>query len=154
MKVGHICLSGAADPATVRFVSVLEALDRLAFQQHAIVSAPATALRLRRHPYVRVGPVAKSPIMAYCLMPDVDVVHIHDSRGGPAGLLLTLTRSIPFVITVPASGSGQPGKLNRLVLNRAQARLPADQLEAGQLIEVYRRSRHFRSKLPQNSDCG
>ncbi len=57
--------------------------------------------------------------MAYCLMPDVDLAHVHESRSGQAGLLLTLTRSIPFVITTAGSNDNKLNPLTRSVLRRA-----------------------------------
>ena len=57
--------------------------------------------------------------MAYCLMPEVDIVHIHEPDSGQAGLLLTLARSIPFVMIVQGAGGGPPGALQHLVRHGA-----------------------------------
>ena len=89
VKIGHIYLSTASDDAASEFALLVEALDRLAVEQHAIVSSAALARRLQSCPYVTVGPVVKSPVVAYCLMPDIDLVHAHDEKSGQAGLLLT-----------------------------------------------------------------
>ncbi|NNC77235.1 MAG: hypothetical protein HKN77_04680, partial [Woeseiaceae bacterium] len=61
----------------------------------------------------------KTPVMAYCLMPDVPVVHAHDSSGGQAGLLLTLTRSIPYVITRRSSRPVGKNPITRSAVSRS-----------------------------------
>jgi len=154
VKIGHICLSSASNPAAAKFMSVLESLDLLTIRQHVVVADESMARRLHSFPSVSVSPSTKSPVVAYCLMPEVDIVHIHEPDSGQAGLLLTLTRSIPFVMTVQGPGDGRPGALQRLVMNRARALLPADRLNADYLIDVYRRYMNTGSELPQNSDCG
>ena len=68
-------------------------------KQHIIVQNQSLANRLAVYDRVSLGPVTGSPVIAYCLMPQIDVIHTHDERSGQAGLLLTLTRSIPYVLT-------------------------------------------------------
>ena len=48
---------------------------------------------------VSVGPIARSSIPAFFLMPAVDLVHTHDRKALNSGILLSLTRSIPYVLT-------------------------------------------------------
>ena len=106
MRIGQICLV-SGDQAS-RFAAVVEAIDHLAVPQHVLVSDESIRRRLQRCPHVSVGQVVKSPVMAYCLMPEVDVAHVYGSRAGQAGLLLTLTRSIPFVFTPEKSVGHRP----------------------------------------------
>ncbi|NNC78119.1 MAG: hypothetical protein HKN77_09170, partial [Woeseiaceae bacterium] len=99
MLIGHINLATSMNGTGEHFIKLVEALDRQGARQHLLVANHALAKRVSLCSNVTVGPVVKTPVMAYCLMPDVPVVHAHDSSGGQAGLLLTLTRSIPYVIT-------------------------------------------------------
>ena len=52
-------------------------------------------------------------------MPNVDVVHAHCSSGASAGLLLTLTRSIPYVFTCREEVVTTMTPIRQSVLNRA-----------------------------------
>jgi len=97
--VGHINLDRSFNGTGEHFVALVEALDRMGVRQHVIVKNESLAKRLRLYRHVTVGPTTGAPVVAYCLMPQVDVVHAHDERSGQAGLLLTLTRSMPYVLT-------------------------------------------------------
>jgi hypothetical protein len=154
VKIGHIFLSTASDDSILEFASLVEALDRLAIEQHVLVASVPLVRRLQSCPYVTVGPVVKTPVMAYCLMPNIDIVHIHDSKSGQAGLLLTLTRSIPFVMTTPETGTDSRNPLKRSVFHRAQEFIPPSDAEPQKLIEIYRRTVDGWSKFPQDADCG
>ena len=154
MKIGHIYLSTASDDATSRFVSLVEALDRLAVEQHALVASVSLARRLQSCPYVTVGPVVKSPVMAYCLMPDIDLVHVHDEKSGQAGLLLTLTRSIPFVMARGDSNLNRRNPLQRSIAHRAQCLIDPMEMTPDKLVDIYRESVAAWSKLPQDANCG
>ena len=99
MIIGHINLEKSFNGTGEHFVSLIEALDRRGIHQHALVSNHSMAKRLSVCQHVTVGPVVQTAVAAYCRMPNVDVCHAHDSKGGRAGLLLTLTRSTPFVMT-------------------------------------------------------
>jgi len=99
MYIGHINLAKSFNGAGEHFVNLVEALQALDVQQHVLVRNVALAKRLDLVDGVTVGPAVRSAVMAYCLMPPVDVVHVHDPSEGQSGLLLTLTRSIPFVLT-------------------------------------------------------
>jgi hypothetical protein len=154
VKIGHIFLSTASAGATTEFASLVEALDRLAVEQHALVASAALARRLQRYPYVTVGPVVRSPVMAFCLMPDVDLVHIHDERSGQAGLLLTLTRSIPFVLTGQDSSPDTRNPLKRSIVHRAQSLIDPADATPDKLVQVYQQTVAAWSKLPQDANCG
>lgn len=152
MKIGHVFLMAADGAAANAFVELVEGLDRLAIEQHVLVSDIAIARRLDSRPYVTVGPVVRSPVMAYCLMPTVDLVHAHDEKGGQTGLLLTLTRSIPFVLSSAAGHGSHP--LQRSVAGRAQRLIEADEFGADRLVEEYRETIDAWSELPQDANCG
>ena len=113
MQVGHINLAKSFNGTGEHFVSLVESLQHEGIDQHVIVRNMTLAKRLSAVEEVVVGPVVRSAISAYCLMPRLDLVHIHDSNAAQAGLLLTLTRSIPFVLTHRGS---PPTKLNPLAL--------------------------------------
>lgn len=154
MIIGHICLAARADDAVDRFAALVEALDRLAVEQTVLVASAPLARRLQSCPYVTVGPIVRSPVVAYCLMPDVDVVHIHDDKSGQAGLLLTLTRSTPFVMTTPEKSSPGRNPLKRSVFHRAQSLISPSDMNPEHLLRVYRRTVDDWSKLRQDADCG
>lgn len=99
MFIGHINLSETFDGAGEHFVHLIESLQQHNTQQYILVRNTELAKRLDIVEGVTVGPAVRSLVSAYCLMPDVDVVHIHDTTSWPAGLLLTLTRSTPFTLT-------------------------------------------------------
>ena len=124
MKIGQICLATAADAHGDRFAELVEALAGREVEQHVLVSSVALARRLAACDHVTVGPLVKSPVMAYCLMPDVDVAHVHEVKSGQAGLLLTLTRMIPFVLTTDSADLGSKNPLKRSVFHRAAQMIP------------------------------
>ncbi len=99
MKIGHINLATSMNGIGEHFVRLVEALARQGIEQHVLVANTALARRIAVCENVTVGPVVRTAVMAYCLMPDVAVAHVHEPRGAQAGLLLALTRSIPYVLT-------------------------------------------------------
>lgn len=99
MRVGHINLAKSFNGTGEHFVTLIEALDRQGVEQYIIVRNDSLAKRIQIYDKVTVGPTTSAAVVAYCLMPRVDVIHAHDERSAQAGLLLTLTRSIPFVLT-------------------------------------------------------
>ncbi len=99
MIIGHINLDKSMTGVGEHFVRLVRSLDRQGIRQHVLVSDAALARRVSGFENVFVGPVVGTPVMAVCLMPDVAVVHVHDSKSKQAGLVLRLTRSIPFVLT-------------------------------------------------------
>ena len=119
MKIGHICLTPPGNDVSEHFAALVEALDRHDTEQHVLVASVMLAKRLAACQSVTVGPIVKTPVMAYCLMPNVDLAHVHESKSGQAGLLLTLTRSIPFVITASGGSGDKMSPLTRSVLRRA-----------------------------------
>lgn len=99
MRIGHIDLSARISGAEEQLVVLVEALTTHGVEQHVLVRNPFLAKRLSVCPCVSVGPIARSPITAYLLMPAVDLVHLHEKRAINAGLLLNLTRSVPYLLT-------------------------------------------------------
>ena len=95
----------------------------------------------------------RSPVMACCLMPPADLVHSHDDRSGQAGLLLTLTRSIPYVLSEPHGGTGGAIQLVSSVLQRSRALIPAGETDPEALLALYRNALDGESELPKNSHC-
>ena len=99
MLVGHINLDPSTNDTADSVSALVEALQRNGLQQYALVRSAALAARLAALDDVGIGPLVQSPVMANCLLPRVDIVHVHEPTAGLAGLLLTLTRSIPYVLT-------------------------------------------------------
>lgn len=111
MEIGHINLEAAINGAGEHLVKLVEGLCSLGVRQHVIVRDKSLARRLEICDGV-VAQIANAAVTAYCLMPQVVLVHAHDETSGHAGLLLTLTRSIPYVIT---RSSEQPPGTNPIV---------------------------------------
>lgn len=130
MRVGHISLDASMDEATASVVTLLASLQRSGLQQHALVRSAVLAERLAAVTDVDVGPIVHSPVMANCLMPRVDIVHVHEPTAGRAGLLLALTRSIPYVLTHCESSRPAGSPLVRAVYRRAAAVICRDDCEA------------------------
>ena len=104
--VGHINLARSPGETNKYFVGLVEGLIDEGIAQHVLVRDRTLAERLDAPDGVTVGPIVSSAVSAFCLMPNCDLVHIHDVPSAQAGLLLTLTRSIPFVMT---QGDTLPG---------------------------------------------
>ena len=155
LKVGQIYLEKATGDGARQFQAIVEGLDRLAIEQHVLVASPELAGSLSALPYVTVGPVVGTPVMAYCLIPDVDVAHVHDGKSGQTGLLLTLTRAVPYVITSTDAAKNTKSKKRTIfgsIWDRAQATIELDDLHPDYLIETYRRALDSRSKRPEHTD--
>lgn len=118
VRIGHINLSTSFNGTGEHFVTLIEALQQHGEQQHVLVRNVTLAKRLDAVDNVTVGPVARSAVTACCLMPHCDLVHIHDPNGAQAGLLLTLTRSIPYVLTHRDNTLGR-NPLTRAIYRRA-----------------------------------
>ena len=99
VQLGHINLARSFNGTGEHFVGLVEALQKAGVKQHVLVRNEALAKRISAVADVVVGPVVRSALTAYCLMPRRDLVHIHDGAAGQAGLLLSLTRSIPYVLS-------------------------------------------------------
>ena len=140
LYIGHINLAESFNGAGKHFVGLLEALQQHAVQQYVLVRNIALAKRLDLIDNITVGPIVRSPITAYCLMPEVDVVHIHDRSGWPAGLLLTLTKSIPFVLTRQVSLATGKNPLNQAAYNRASGFIDENQIAVDEHLQLYRRA--------------
>lgn len=89
--------------------------------------------------------------MAYCLVPEVDVAHVHDSKSGQTALLLKLTRAVPYVITSTESGNDKQSIWGS-VWDRASATVEPDDLHPDSLLESYRRALGAISERPENAD--
>lgn len=137
MRIGHINLAKSFNGAGDNFVRLIEALQEHGTSQHILVRNVALAKRLDLIEDVTVGPAVRSAVMAYCLMPHVDVVHIHNSADGQAGLLLTLTRSIPYVLTHTDAPHGA-GPISQAINRRAAGFVYRHDANAAKHIRVYR----------------
>ena len=71
------------------------------------------------HDSVVVGPLVRVPVMACCLMPHVQVVHIHCDSDASAGLLLTLSRSVLYIFTCRTQYVAKRNPLRHAIFNRA-----------------------------------
>ncbi len=123
VKIGHICLTPPGNDISEHFAALVEALDRHDTDQHVLVASVMLAKRLGACQNVTVGPIVKTPVMDYCLLPNVDLAHVHEGKSGQAGLLLTLTRSIPFVITTSEISADKMNPLTRSIFHRAAHRI-------------------------------
>lgn len=119
MEVGHINLEASMNGAGEHFVKLVEALSELGVKQHVIVRNKSLARRVEFCDGVTVGPVVNTAVTAYCLMPKIALVHTHDEASGHAGLLLTLTRSIPYVATRQSEHPPGDNPIIRSVYSRA-----------------------------------
>jgi hypothetical protein len=140
MYIGHINLAKAFNGRGEHFVELIEALRQLGVQQYVLVRNVELAKQLDRFDSVTVGPVVRSAVSAYCLMPTVDVVHIHNPSDGQSGLLLALTRSIPFVLTHQDKGPGS-GPLAKAIYQRASGVVNRGDADAAKHMRIYRRAR-------------
>ncbi|MGI9232256.1 MAG: glycosyltransferase family 4 protein [Woeseiaceae bacterium] len=139
MYIGHINLARSFNGAGEHFVSLIEALQSRGVEQYVLVRNVDLAKRLDIVGHVTVGPVVRSAVTAYCLMPAVDVVHVHDPSDGQSGLLLALTRSIPFVLTNRSESTGN-GPLAQAVYSRAAGIVYRNDADADKHMRIYRRA--------------
>ena len=127
MQIGHINLEKSMNGIGEHFVKLVEGLDRLGTEQHVVVRNRALARRLNVYSGVTVGPTVTTAVTAYCLMPHVAIVHAHDEASGHSGLLLTLTRSIPYVLTRRIARPPGKNPILRSVYGRAASLIcPSD----------------------------
>lgn len=119
MMIGHINLDKSMNGTGEHFVKLVERLDRQGAKQHVLVANAALARRVAVYENVCVGPVVLAPVIAYCLMPEVDVAHMHDVRSAQAGLVLRLTRSIPYILTRRDTSPPSRNPLSRSKIARA-----------------------------------
>lgn len=142
MRVGHICLAKSFDGTHEHFASLIEALMRQGLQQYVLVRSPSLAKRYDAIEGVEVGPIVHSPVTACCLMPHLDLVHAHDRTAGQAGLLLTLTRSIPFVLTHRESATINKDPITQAVYKRAAGIICLDDADVA-LLRHYDQTLHL-----------
>ena len=140
MHIGHINLSESFNGASEHFVNLIESLQQHTMQQYVLVRNVALAKRLDLIDGVVVGPVVRSAITAFCLMPQVDVVHVHDQSSSSAGLLLVLTRSIPFVLTRREIAGLSMNPINKASCNRASGFIEENHVTASEHLQIYRRA--------------
>lgn len=158
MRIGHICLLAEDSQDCAWLAELVKAISCHDVEQHVLVASVSLARRLASLPGVMVGPIVRSPLLAYCLMPNVDIAHVHDADSGQAGLLLTLTRSIPFVLTKDETICSDPSPLARSVRNRAahtleKRRNDSADLAARDCLDIYKAVLSRCSEFPEKSDC-
>jgi hypothetical protein len=154
LKVAQIYLEKASAQGAQQFREIIESLDRLAIEQHVLVASADLAKSLGGLPYVTVGPLVSTPVMAYCLVPDVDVAHIHDGKSGQVGLLLTLTRSTPYVLNTIEAAQPTRNPLLASIRNRARLSVDTNQLRPEKLVDAYRDAIDGLSKSPTDANGG
>lgn len=133
MRIGHINLAVSMNGTGEHFVRLVEALERQGVEQHVLVANHALAKRVSLYDNVSVGPLVKTPVMAYCLMPDIGVVHAHGRNAGQAGLLMTLTRSTPYVLTRRSRKAVGRNPVSRSIVNRAACIICPDEEAAARI---------------------
>lgn len=140
MHIGHINLSKSFNGSGEHYIHLIESLQQRAVQQYVLVRNTALAKRLDLIAGVIVGPVVRSPILACCMMPDVDIVHIHDQSSSRAGLLLRLTRPVPYVLTRRTADALSSGPIRKAAYRRASGFVEDHQVTADAHLEVYRQA--------------
>ena len=138
MYIGHINLEKSLDDTGEHFIDLIEALQTQGVRQYVVVRNGELAKRLEALENVTVGPLARSPVTAHSLIPYVDVVHIHDNSGWQAGLLLILTKSIPFVLTEQESATKSRNPIVQSVYKRAAGRIARGDLNVAEHLLIYR----------------
>lgn len=140
MYLGHINLAESFNGAGEHFVRLIESLQKYNVEQYVLVRNIALAKRLDLIDGVTVGPVVRSPVTAYCLMPHVDVVHIHDRSSWSAGLLLTLTKTIPFTLTRRVSLDTTKNPLYQAAVKRASGFIEENDISVHAHVQIYRQA--------------
>lgn len=134
MLIGHINLAESIYGTGESFIGLVEALDRAGMKQHVLVRNATLAKRVDIvGGNVATGPIVQSPVTACCLMPRVDITHMHEPSAGQAGLLLTLTRSIPYILTHRGAIALVRNPLLQAVYRRAAAVICQDDSEVAML---------------------
>ena len=138
MHIGHINLAKSFNGAGEHFVRLIESLREYGVTQYVVVRNVALAKRLDLIDGVTAGPTVRSAVMAYVLMPHVDVVHVHRQCDGQAGLLLALTRAIPYVLTQDENRPANRNPLSQAVVQRASGFIYRHDANAAKHLRVYR----------------
>ena len=134
MLIGHIDLATSMRGAGESLIGLVEALDRAGMKQHVLVRNATLAKRVDIiGDNVAIGPIVHSPVTACCLMPRVDIIHVHEPSAGQAGLLLTLTRSIPYILTHRGAIALGRNPLLQAVYRRAATVICQDDSEVAML---------------------
>jgi len=138
--VGHINLSTTFCGAGENFVGLVKSLQQHGVQQYILVRNIQLAKRLDLVRNITVGPVVRTPVAAYCLMPHVDVVHIHDRPSSAAGILLVLTRAIPFVLTRHETTAASNTRLNQAAYKRASGFVSENEASVNRYLQAYQQA--------------
>ncbi len=126
MRVGHVSLSRPGEGDASAFIALVEALHCERIDQHLVVRDRSIAHQLMSLEGISIGPIVHTAVTASCLVPAVDVAHVHDASAGQAGLILTLTRSIPYVLTHRGRLPNGCNPLTHAVYRRAACVVCAD----------------------------
>ena len=139
MRIGHLLLENQSESAR-RVATLVRALSRLGVEQHVLTGDQALLLSLNQSlgasERIKLGPRVRTPVMACCLMPDVDLAHVHDLKSGQAALLLALTRSIPYVISQSAAPPVTANAITRSIYNRSRCVVCRSEAERTRLRSV------------------
>ena len=119
MFIGHVCLSKDFGLTAKQLLLLVDAIGHQGIQQSVVVRCPSLAHRLANCTNVTVAGLADSPVIAYSMVPPVDLAHMHDPDGVHAGLLLALTRSTPYIITCRSSAALEESVIVRAAYRRA-----------------------------------
>lgn len=140
MRIGHIYLSNEADSSARRFVRLVQMLALHGFEQHVIVRNTDLIERLERTRGVSVEANVRTPVSAFCMMPSIDVVHLHDRSSWQAGLLFVLTKSVPYVLTALPESEQGGGAVATATQKRATALIDPEVADVVTHIQVYRQA--------------
>lgn len=120
MKIGHVNLATDLTAAEEQLIALVESLSSHGVEQHVLVRNAALAKRLAMCSETTVGPTIKASTTAFCLLPAVDLLHAHEAKAAQTGLLLTLTRAIPFVLSHRQLSATEPHPFAPLIYRRAR----------------------------------
>ena len=137
MQIGHINLAESCNGAGENFVRLIESLQQLGVSQYVLVRNVDLARRLEIISDVTVGPVVRSAVTAYCLMPALDIVHVHEAAAARAGLLLALTRSVPFVLTHRHQAQAN-NRIEQAIYKRAAAIIDDCDADGARYLRIYK----------------
>ncbi|MDJ0710444.1 MAG: hypothetical protein QNJ14_08645 [Woeseiaceae bacterium] len=124
--MGHVNLARPGDSYGESFVDLVQALHCEGLEQHLVLRDRAIVERLVPLDGVSISPVVHTAVTASCLVPSVDITHVHDLAAGQAGLILTLTRSIPYVLTHAGEVPNRRNPLAHAIYRRAACVICAD----------------------------
>ena len=137
MQIGHINLAESCNGAGEDFIRLVESLQQLGVSQYVLVRNADLARRLEIIPDVTVGPVVRSAVTAYCLIPALDIVHVHEAAAARAGLLLALTRSVPFVLTHRHQAQAN-NRIEQAIYKRAAAIIDDCDADGARYLRIYK----------------